>query len=181
MSQNFLTGGVGFTSSWSGTSSTLTTGVSGDPFGGANAARLTEDTTAASTHSISQSVTALAARTYLFGCFVAPGSSGTRNFELLLADATFAAISVAIFNPTTGALVATAGNVTPIATGSSPMPNGWQWVWMTANLGNFSNLVAAPSLASGTSDNYNGDGTSNLLLYGPILALNDDLMGQAAL
>ena len=58
---NVLTGGVGFTSVWSGIRATLTTlAAATDPNGGSVAAKIIEDGTAANNHSIAENITVAA-------------------------------------------------------------------------------------------------------------------------
>lgn len=178
MSNNLLSGYPDFTG-WSTSSSTLTNDVAGDPFGGALAARVTEITNNA-VHAISLNTTILANRPYFLGCFSKQGSGSARNAVLQLSDTGFSAITAVTFDNATGAVDVSGGNVLATSTGSSPAGNGWWWFWFCTNLGGgLTSASAAIQLATGTTNSYLGDGTSNILTYGAVLGLADDLMGQS--
>lgn len=159
----------GFTS-WTATLATLATGISPDPLGGANAARLTEDSSASQAHYMrSSNITITANATYTIEMLVKPGSSGTRNIVIVLTDTTTNQFG-AIFNPSTGAFLSsnpTVGGGSVAKTGNAQSRNGYQKIWVTGSVGgNATVVVGQVQFASGTSTTYNGDGTSNLVMWG---------------
>jgi len=170
---NILNGYPSFTGSgnsgWQNNDTTHTTGGVADPFGGTAASVITE-TTATGGHYIYQSVTLTASQTYEIAAWVKPGA-GSRNLFISFVDNTFASTAGAIFNPSTGALVSTytTGSGSVSSTGSIVGQNGWQLVWMKGTIGNYTSAQVFVSLASGTSTNYAGDGSSSLDVYGPYL------------
>lgn len=165
---------------WAATRATLATGIAGDPLGGSQAVRLTEDTTATNSHFLGNvSATPIAPNGVItIEAFIKVGSSGTRNFLIDITDGSFTNGFFAGFNPSTGAVVTSGGTGTGtlIAASSVSAGNGWFRVWAQGTIG--SNAATAElflELASGTVTNYTGDGASNLLFYGPYM-LNGSLV-----
>jgi len=122
-----------------------------------------EDSTAAATHSILQSVTFVAGVPYCFSVYV-KGSG--RDIALQLPTGNFSAVTgPAYFNLTTGA-VALSGGAT--ATIELVQPNVWRLsVTATCTLAGAANLIIY--LASGVTNSYNGDGASGVIISAPQL------------
>ena len=152
---------------------TLTTGVSGDPFGGSAAASLLEDANSAY-HFIytSTPVTVTSGQSYTVSVMV-KRSVGTRNIDLSLLDPTAAAALVAVFNTSTGAFITSAGwgGSSLTSTASRSMGSGWWLVQMTGTLGAYSTANMDIWLDNGSNgiNTYAGDGTSTVLIYGPVI------------
>jgi hypothetical protein len=159
----------GFTSGWSTIAAALTTGVSGDPKGGANAATITENSAAGTGHGIdtTATMTIVSGATYTVECFVKTGS-GDRNSYPLLSDAAFTNYFGTLFNPVTGAVVSdlTMGTGSVTAHGSISYGNGWWKVWSTGTISGVTAALETLGLGSGSSTNYAGNGASNNNGYG---------------
>jgi hypothetical protein len=160
----------GLTPGWTATTATLTTGGAGDPTGGSNTATLTEDSTASANHYIiSTGFSITGNATYTLECLIKSGTSGTRNVQLVLSDSGFANFFATVFNPATGAIVATTNQSSGAqsADGTASAGSGWYKVWITGavNAG-VTTAFAAVFLASGSSNSYSGDGVSNDRLWG---------------
>lgn len=171
---NLAPGAPGFTPGWTATRSTLATGISGDPTGGSNAARITEDTTVTNSHFIAPTanLSLIAGANYTFECYIHTGSSGTRNVGLSFSDIAFNNGLFVVFNPSTGAVVAnnSFGTENLLASGSAAASGGWWKCWITGNLPGVSTVTLLVALISGTANSYTGDGVSNCLAYGPYLS-----------
>lgn len=163
----------GFISGWTTGGATLGQFVAGDPFGGSQAARITEDTSIGALHEINTSaaVTVTPNATYTCEGYIKVGSSGTRNVAVRFLDgSTFINQFGEIFNPSTGAAVASIAGGTGANSGapsSVSVGNGWFKVSVTGSIGNFASAFFYFLLYSGTTGSYTGDGASNDLVYGP--------------
>lgn len=145
---------------------TVTNGVAGDPFGGSNASNLVEDNVA-TYHYIFQNYTDTSGITRSVSAFV-KNNSGTRNAIISLCDTGFSACFQGTWTPSTCTLVQTGVQGTGIinSTTEKAISNGWCLVSITGTLGAFTSVEFGLSLANGTTQNYQGDGTSSLLIYG---------------
>lgn len=166
---NLLTGGVGFTSVWSGTRATLATAQAAGPDGTTTAAKITEDATASNNHLIAENVTA-AAGTYTYSTYLHAGTAGSDGIAIVVEDSAFTNIAGAAFSNTGVYLgsILTAGNGAVISAGSQALTGGWFRVWMTFS------MVAAPAfefifLTQGASNVFSGNSTNNVLVWGPAM------------
>lgn len=163
----------GLTAGWAGNNglASFTTGVAGDPFGGSVAAKQTESTSTGLHSAVSPSLTVVANQQYRIA-IMAARSSGTRNVQFEFDANTFTA--GAGFTLNLGTCTATAyqwGGATDngLATSTTNLAAGWCLAVMNVTLGNFTTAVQEIFLNNGTTNNYTGDGTSSVLLYGPVL------------
>lgn len=161
----------GFTSGWFANAGTLATGISGDPWGGANAARFTENT-ANSAHALgpTTAVTISPNTNYTAWALVKRGT-GSRNAALKFVDDSFAQQRSGVFDLGTCAFLADdssgGGTLTDhVSFSGAPMGANWCFLIIRANVGNFTLGDVLIYEYSGTSQNYTGDGSSSLIVYG---------------
>jgi hypothetical protein len=154
------------TSNWTGTRAALAASTATDPGGSTNAYRLTEDSTAASTHFSSFAVTLTDSTVYTASAFL---RSTTRMARLVLTrkDATTAYVTVDIASGEAFA----SSNATSVVVRA--LDNGWVRVSFQADAltGGTSPTLAVQLVdLDGTTVTYNGDGASNVDCWGVGLA-----------
>lgn len=167
---NLLAGGNGMTSaSWpSVTGATLTNAVGTDPLGGGNASALKETSTTAG-HDIGQAITDPGGP-IVCSLYVHAGTSGTRNIEMLIWDASFASNAWVVFSQAgvnTGSGASGGSSVSGIT--STSVGGGWTKVGATLNL-NTTKAFFFLFMDNGTNSfapGYAGDNVSNIWLWGP--------------
>lgn len=144
---------------WTKTAATVTANVVYSPDGTQSADKLVEDTTAASVHRTYGVVSSLtSSATYTYSVYVkAAGRTSLYIMESTLGGAYFD-LSAVTYAPTSGYT----GSAKITAVG-----NGWFRCSITVALGvSQTTFVGQIRLASGNSDNYTGDGTSGIFLWG---------------
>lgn len=154
-----LTGG-----SWQDNAITHTTLNAGDPFGGSNTAILTEDTTN-TFHYIFHNITLTANQTYTYTVFAKRGT-GTRNLELSSCESGYTACIGAIFSGADCSFLQDDSRVATETHTSLQLSSGWCVLQIVGNLGNFTSIIPAVSIISGTNGGYTGDGSSSIKAYG---------------
>jgi hypothetical protein len=158
--QNLLLQSNTFTTSWSISNVTLTSGQS-DPFGGSTA-YLVNNGTNTGTHPVSQTLT-ISPNTYTFSVFA---KAGTANFLALFSSSS---VQGAFFNLTTGAFTGNMINA-PVSYASTSVGSGWYRLSITvASTGSSSTLQL---LISEDGTNYSYTGTSKTItIYGAQLEI----------
>jgi hypothetical protein len=173
---NELTGGNGMTSGWTTTGLTsFTTGLAGDPIGTSTAARMTENTNN-SGHEVDQATT-LGESIATCAWDVKAGTGATRYAVAAMFSSN--AHAEAAFDLTTGAFQPpsyVSNGAVVLSTGSAPEGGGWWRVWISSDMTNASGgpvalaqtmYMAKNPFQSGGNFNYTGDGTTNMLVWGP--------------
>jgi hypothetical protein len=137
--------------------------VAVSPDGYSNADVMVEDNTS-SGHRIIKTISFVSGTTYTMSCFVKQGS-GTRRFQILFPLAAFTSNLMANFNLQTG-VITTSGSVTAKIENYG---NGWYRCIATAT----ATITASSSFIAylrnsdvADTNNYTGDGTSSLYLWG---------------
>jgi hypothetical protein len=153
---------LGNTWTTSGTSQAAATAPNGSA-----AIRVTEDTSNGF-HTLSQTVS-LTPELYTFSENIAPGASGSRNVALQVNDAG-GGYAGAIFNSSTGEVVGSpysAGTGRGVNAGSSAISGGFK-VWVTISDSAQITTVYGAVMATGGgwTGSYQGDGSSNVLVWG---------------
>lgn len=170
-SPNLVSGTPGMVGgAYSAFNATVTTAAATDPAGGSNAVRITEDSTTANRHIDQGSITTGSTGQNTASVYVHTGSSGSRNVTFGVYDTSFTNELGAIFSPTDGSFVSIGQNVGSgaiVSTGSQSVGNGWYRCWFTFTLNGNAPTSGFVGLASSTNYSYNGDGASNLLVWGP--------------
>jgi hypothetical protein len=162
---NILAGNSGMTSGWGMERTTLTNGVGADPAGGNTASAVKEDGTANDSHNFFQTISP-GVGTLTCNMYVHAGTSGTRNFEMIMWDTNWASNGWADFNQS-GIKTASGGSATVNATQDAG--GGWHRVSVTYN------LPTAPVHYYIFFDNgqnifaphFSGDNKSNVWFWGP--------------
>src|SRR6185295_18315644 len=144
----------------------LTNAVGTDPIGGGNASSFRESAST-TTHAIGQPISTGVSMTCSF--YVHAGTSGTRNVEIIVGDASFANNAWADFtqagvNTGSGGTGSSVSGITSTSVGG-----GWSRVGATVNL---NTPIAFFFLFLDNGSNaynptYTGDNTSNVWLWGP--------------
>lgn len=151
-----------FGTTWSSVRTSITANAAVAPDGATTADTLVENTDT-DTHALQQSVSVTSGQSYTFSIYVKP--AGRTNFSLRPAVAQFSAItSGAVFNLSTLA-VTTLGGCT--AATIADAGNGWARLTAAAACtATASANFSAYLISTGTTDNYTGDGTSGVYLWG---------------
>ncbi|HWO88447.1 MAG TPA: hypothetical protein VNL98_04780 [Gemmatimonadales bacterium] len=158
---------------WTKTRATVTANADDAPFDRSGSSitvadRLVEDTSASTTHLVSQAVTITANATLCLSVYVKENSR--RWIRLVVHDGTETNSFTRFFDSRTGApgTSSAAGTGTFIASGSEALKDGWYRVWIIGTVGNADTSVTVECrLATGDNgENYTGDGASNIRLYG---------------
>lgn len=156
------TGGIGWqTSQGAG----ITYGVAGAPDGTATAIQFVETATA-SYHDCFNANLTLTDGVWTGSIYV-KRISGNRNLILRMQSKNNVGRS-AVFDSATGAVVATPYLSEAIASGCEVCENGWLRLWASApcsTTGPYTPLLSV-LLCSGTSENYAGDGSAAILIWG---------------
>jgi hypothetical protein len=152
------------TSPWVNTRASSVTSSVVDPAGASTAVKLTEDSSASTTHLISQDVTNGNA-TYTFSVYLKAGER--TNAAMFMSDLSTASVGINV-NLTTGTFTLTTGGSWTNVSGSvTNAGNGWWRCVTTATRG--AGTVTSPRvLLANSSGNisYTGDGTSGAYIYG---------------
>lgn len=148
----------GFASGWAGTRASITTGAAISPDGTANAVKIVEDTTAANTHMIAQSVALTANTTYTFSVYAKAAERSSIQLRAVYTD------NIAVsFDLSSGTYVTVSGS--PAAASMTAMGNGWYRCSITGSQPNTATYGFQIRMQT-SSQTYNGDGTSGLYVYG---------------
>jgi hypothetical protein len=160
----------GMTTGWTnGSNTTLTNGLSGDPFSGLNSSSCVEDGTTNYHQCTTTVFTVVGGSTHHVAAMVKQGS-GTRNADIAYEDNAGAASAVVIVNPSTGAILGTTGTfggATVANQTSFSLGSGWWLVEFDGTLpSGVTSAVAAVFLDNGAAgpSPYLGNGTSGALL-----------------
>lgn len=172
---NLVTGYPGMTTCWIpafGVPS-ITTGVSGDPFGGANAASITEDTSTGAHDIYCGPITVSSGESFVVSLMIKQGT-GTRNVAInLVENSGFASALYTVFNPSTCTFLQdyTYGTAALSSTNVSTtgLASGWCLVQESGTVGAYTSLNYQVQMMSGVNDSYAGDGASTVDLYGPVV------------
>jgi hypothetical protein len=150
---------------WTKTRSSITANATTSPDGTVDADKLVEDTTATSTHLITQSFSGTTGTIYTATLYAK--AAGRDFVRISLPSAIFGVATTWAFNLTTGATTPIASSSGTTAT-SENVGNGWWRIRVTS--------IAATATASGnfqvaisetaTNATYTGDGTSGLYIWG---------------
>lgn len=156
-------------SSYSGSNATLTGSSVLSPACTISAATLQEDATASTTHQAFFHVTvAVLAQSYTYTVYAKRGV-GTRNIQPTVFDASFAGqLTVIVDLGQCGIAVAAFANP-PFSNASATTAktqNGWCKITLTGTLAVGSSIWLINDMVNGTTNSYNGDGTSTLQLWG---------------
>jgi hypothetical protein len=148
---------------WTKTRSSVTVNAVAAPDGAVTADKLIEDTTAAASHTMSQTISFVSGTTYCFSIFV-KAAERTR-FRLIFSSAAMGAGIGAIFDVSTGTVVSESGP--PLLSRITPAGNGWYRCSVSATA---TATVAAAfnfQLADATGAlTYTGDGVSGIYAWG---------------
>jgi hypothetical protein len=165
--ENLLTYSEEFNTNWNKTQISIVSSNIVSPDGTTNAIKQVE-TTASGLHRNAQGVSKSAvATTYTFSIFV---KAGERNgFEFGMSDA--GGYVDCFVNSTTGAFFAVPsinGSFVLGSYGSIPYPNGWYRFYVTATTTAQTsvNVFCGTTLSVGNTNNYTGDGTSGIYVWG---------------
>lgn len=182
---NLLTSGD-FTSGWTAGNATLTPNTVVGPTGATDGATLVEASDIAKFHDAFQEITkATSSITYTLSVFVKQAVAGSaRNLALYIEDDSGANFVVAEYNAATGAFITApaAGGVgwTAAGGGSVASGNGYIRYYLIATSDATNMALADIVLMSGTSETYNGDGTSGLYAAQSMLAADNVLCPYVA-
>lgn len=144
--------------SWTKSGATISADATTAPYGNTTADLLTEDTSTGN-HCVIQAVTVVNGSTYTFSVFVKP-ASGTRRIQL------FGESGIFNFTATFDLVAKTANNGGWTSADIVRYPNGWLRCWCSGA------AIASASgnmfifLDNGSTNNYSGDGTSGVYLWG---------------
>lgn len=159
------TAAAGATRPWVWTRATVSSNVVGvtSPDGTENASKLIEDTTATSTHVLSQNISVTTGVAYTFTQFF---KAGERGFARLLTGGTPFGTNGVTVNLTTGAIAGTVGTLDSTAVVTA-YKNGWFRVSITkTSTATGTGVFTARIALSASVDSYTGDGTSGIYVYG---------------
>jgi len=167
---NLLLRSEEFGTTWVNSASTNNANVATAPNGTLTADEVVENNTNAQ-HRIEQQATKPAVSlNYVFSVYVKRGT-GTRNIALGLTDGTTGGYA-ALFDPDDGTVVSSSvaiGSITGWTSGSTSstlIGNGWWRFSFSVTSNTATRLDAVVYLVNGTTFNYLGDSTSNMLLWG---------------
>ena len=145
---------------WSKTRSSITSNTIVAPDGTLTGGKLVEDTTATSTHFVSDNVNLIANTSYTATVYV-KAAERTRVLLQNSSTANWTTVGVAYFDLSAGTIVSGTGSITPIG-------NGW---YRCSINGTFGGTDATGGLnifivESGTTTSYTGDGYSGVYIWG---------------
>jgi hypothetical protein len=159
------TAAAGATRPWVWTRATVSSNVVGvtSPDGTENASKLIEDTTASSTHTLSQNISVTSGLAYTVTQFF---KAAERGFAALLFSGTPFGSNGVTISLSTGAITQSIGTLDSTAV-VTQYANGWFRVSITKTAastaaGGFQIRIAL----NGTTSSYTGDGTSGIYVYG---------------
>lgn len=169
---NLAPGYPGMLTGWSvQNGSTFTTGVTGGPFGAANAASVQEDASNGYHDIVSSTITLTANQSYLISAIIKQ-SVGTRNVDVVLIEPGSTAAVAGVFNPSNGTFVGDSswGGASIASTASRSLGSGWFLVQMQGTLGNFTSATFNFFMDADTGvGTYQGDNSSTVLVNGPAI------------
>lgn len=158
----------GLTATWAvQNGSTITTGQTG-PFGGTDAAKITEDSSL-NYHDIdySSAISVNTGQTYTLSVMVKEGT-GTRNIDVSFVAPDSSSALVAAFNASTGAFLGDGswGSATLSSTNTLSLGSGWFLVQVSGTMGTMTSGFYTIWMDSGSNGvgTYTGDGASNILV-----------------
>jgi hypothetical protein len=154
---------------WTKSGSTISANTTTAPNGTLTADTLIENT-ANTTHQIFQSITSgiIGANQYTATLYVKQYSTSNRNIALRIQDNAFTFGGViAVFNPTTGALVTSSTTLSGvIVSTSSTLVNGFYRISVTFTIASSTAFRYDVVLYNGTNNTYLGDGASGVNIWG---------------
>lgn len=157
----------GLTATWGvQNASTITTGQTG-PFGGTDAAKITEDSSL-NYHNIAYAgISVNTGQTYTLSVMVKEGT-GSRNIDVSFVAPDSSQALAAAFNASTGAFLndTSWGGIVVSSTNTLSLGSGWFLVQVSGTLGTMTsgNFVLWMDGGSNTVGTYQGDGASNILV-----------------
>jgi hypothetical protein len=150
--------------------STFTTGAAGDPFGGSNTASIQEGSATNFHSAITQATFAVTSGQQYTVSFFIKNSSGSRKLDYWLMSADFSTALGGSFDPAACSFLGDQSFGGPtIASTATRVVGSWCLVQYTGTLGAFTAADIQIFLDTGAALNYAGDGTSKILLYGPVV------------
>lgn len=158
------------TAAWANNNSTISANAAVAPTGATVADKLVENT-ATSTHRLNQTVTGTTnTNAYTVSVF-AKADTRTRLYVAQVEGATFVRQGNAVFDLSAGTVVSATTGLNGATGGSATIQNvgnGWYRCTYTLTLGgtDTSILFDFQLVSTGTTNNYTGDGTSGLFLWG---------------
>ena len=158
---------------WGKDNATVTANAAVAPDGTTTADNLVEAADVGLAHYTEQQVTKVASSiTYTASIFV-KRASGTRNLQLRVDTGSFTNSVICAFDlgAVTANLVSSAGTFTSVSTSITALSNGWYRCVSVVTTGSETTVRARANLLNGTSQGYDGDGTSGLYLWGAQLEL----------
>ncbi len=153
---------------WGKTNATVTANAAVAPDGTTTADNLVEAADVGLVHYTEQSVTKVASSiTYTASIFV-KRASGTRNLQIRVDAGSLANSVICAFDlgAVTANPVSSAGTFTSVSTSITALSNEWYRCVSVVITGSETTVRARATLLNGTSEGYNGDGTSSLSIWG---------------
>lgn len=145
---------------WVKTRATVSADALVSPDGKTTADAMISDTSASTSHFLSQTMAATSGTSYAFSIYAKAQSA--LNLRLTLPPSTFGS-NAAVFNLNTGALVtATAG----FGYGITAVGDGWYRCYISGQATSSGSSTAVIYLTSGSATSFTGDGVSGLYIWG---------------
>ena len=158
---------------------TLTANAETSPRGTATAEKIVETNGSTTVREVTQNVTKAAASRAFIASFYGKNVSGSRRFRFAIGDSTLTNGVRGSFTASTGAVATAAAafgtGFTALGSGSVAHNNGWNRLWIAGTTDSATTLRFSIRMAD-TSDaeNYSGDGTSAVALFGAMLEVAAD-------
>ena len=152
---------------WTKTRATASANTETAPDGATTADSVVEDSTASNNHYAQQSITKTAANEYwTFTCYLKETS--TRDARLALSGTSDSDIATGTFDLGAGTVSASTvnGNFTNVYASIDALPNSWYRCRITARTDATADLRAWVLLVNAGSTIYNGDGSSDVAMWG---------------